>query len=213
MAEVFPRRNLPELAEQWGRRMEDAVTANTTSIDILRQSLQGQNRNTASSLATLASQIQAIQVTQQGLADVVSDLSDTVVLLQNASTSYYADAGATTWSIATGDWASGSLPSVTATSLSGRFRITVSAGVAGGDLIATFSATGFARTRALGSTSAAVRARLGVAGGVSFVGSASKSWVIELPANTTRTFTAEANAVFGAPATLYGLDILVEPLL
>jgi hypothetical protein len=65
MADVFPRRNLPPLAEQWGREVENRVVSSEGAIESLQQGLSGQNRNTASSLAVIAQQI-------QGLADVVA---------------------------------------------------------------------------------------------------------------------------------------------
>lgn len=57
MVDVFPRRNLPPLAEQWGREVENRVVSSEGSIESLQQSLSGQNRNTASSLSVLARQV------------------------------------------------------------------------------------------------------------------------------------------------------------
>lgn len=60
MADVFPRRNLPPLAEQWGREVESRVVSAESNIESLQQGLSGQNRNTASSLSVIAQQIQAL---------------------------------------------------------------------------------------------------------------------------------------------------------
>lgn len=65
MADVFPRRNLPDEAEQWGRTAEDRITNLDGSIVQLQQGLQSQNRNTASSLEVLAGQIRAVEAAQE----------------------------------------------------------------------------------------------------------------------------------------------------
>lgn len=57
MTDVFPRRNLPDEAEPWGREHDKRVIALETGLDGLQKGLQGQNRNTASSLASLGDQI------------------------------------------------------------------------------------------------------------------------------------------------------------
>ena len=60
MPDVFPRRNLPGEAEQWGRAHDERVLALEASMEGVSQSLQGQNRNTASSLSVIADQVQKI---------------------------------------------------------------------------------------------------------------------------------------------------------
>lgn len=72
MVDVFPRRNLPPLAEQWGREVENRVVSSEGAIESLQQGLSGQNRNTASSLAVIAQQIQSIQDAQADLLGRVS---------------------------------------------------------------------------------------------------------------------------------------------
>lgn len=67
MVDVFPRRDLPGKADGWGRVLETRTVSNEESIQALQQGLAGQNRNTASSLAVIAQQIQA-------LSDVVNAL-------------------------------------------------------------------------------------------------------------------------------------------
>lgn len=71
MTDVFPRRDLPGKADVWGREVEVRTQENETSIDILKQSVQGQNRSTASSLSVLASSIRTLE-------DQVLDLSGRV---------------------------------------------------------------------------------------------------------------------------------------
>lgn len=57
MTDIFPRRNLPPEAEQWGRAHDSRVIEVEKTLVTLQQNVAGQNRNTASSLAELASQI------------------------------------------------------------------------------------------------------------------------------------------------------------
>jgi hypothetical protein len=57
MNDVFPRRNLPDDAEPWGREHDNRVYALESSVSSLQASLQGQNRNNASSIQTLGDQV------------------------------------------------------------------------------------------------------------------------------------------------------------
>lgn len=57
MVDIFPRRNLPPQAEQWGREVESRVVSAESDIEAVQQALSGQNRNTASSLSVLAQQV------------------------------------------------------------------------------------------------------------------------------------------------------------
>lgn len=67
MPDVFPRRNLPDLAEQWGRDVEGRVVNLDTSITIIGQEVQSLNRNTASSLSVVANQIVQLQEAQAAI--------------------------------------------------------------------------------------------------------------------------------------------------
>lgn len=67
MADVFPRRNLPDDASQWGRAVEKRTEDTEAGVVAVQQSLQSLNRNTASSLETLANQIQEIEAAQDEL--------------------------------------------------------------------------------------------------------------------------------------------------
>lgn len=75
MPDVFPRRNLNPEAEPWGRAHDDRVLALEAAIGIVGQSVQGQNRNTASSLSVIAQQLQAIAEQQQTLINQQATLS------------------------------------------------------------------------------------------------------------------------------------------
>lgn len=52
--DVFPRRNLPGSAEQWGRVVEDRTRELEKNAVAVNQSLHGANRDTAAQLANLA---------------------------------------------------------------------------------------------------------------------------------------------------------------
>lgn len=58
--DVFPRRNLPNEAEQWGRDVEIRLSHAKTRSEALGQFSRGQNRNTASSLEALSRSLQRI---------------------------------------------------------------------------------------------------------------------------------------------------------
>lgn len=60
MADVYPRRDLPGTADVWGRKVEEKQISLEVSTEINSQAIQAQNRNTASSLAVIGSQIQAL---------------------------------------------------------------------------------------------------------------------------------------------------------
>lgn len=55
--DIFPRRNLPGPAEQWGRTVENRIRKAEVTLETLDQFSQSANRNTASSLSTLGAQI------------------------------------------------------------------------------------------------------------------------------------------------------------
>lgn len=57
MNDVFPRRNLPDDAEPWGREHDRRVYALESGVSSLEAALQGQNRNNASSIQTLGEQV------------------------------------------------------------------------------------------------------------------------------------------------------------
>lgn len=75
MSDVFPRSNLPDAAVPWGRAHDDRVIALESSLLSVSQSVQGQNRNSASSLALIAQQIQKIADQQQTLIAQQAELA------------------------------------------------------------------------------------------------------------------------------------------
>lgn len=83
--EVFPRRNLPGSAEQWGRIVEGRIEGVETVLESLGQSVTSQNRTTAASLQLLGSQVDDLAtvandlaLTQNSLSQTQSDLADTI---------------------------------------------------------------------------------------------------------------------------------------
>lgn len=90
MVDVFPRRNLPNEAEQWGRTLETAVTGLDTSVEIVGQQVQSLNRNTASSLSVLANQVTAVQEAQAAIevtqAQIIAAQADIVATTNFLST-------------------------------------------------------------------------------------------------------------------------------
>lgn len=60
---VFPRRNLPGEAEQWGRIMEDRTRELERNAVSVNQSLHGANRGTAAQLAAISEQLSRLNET------------------------------------------------------------------------------------------------------------------------------------------------------
>lgn len=85
--DVFPRRNLPDLAENWGREVEKRIGEVDSQIVSLRQFTQSQNRSNASSLEVLAEQIRAVEQAQEEIrvaqVDIVAAQAD-IVAAQNS---------------------------------------------------------------------------------------------------------------------------------
>ena len=61
MADVFPLRNLPTDAEEWGRKVEERIYQAENRVASSGQSLSGLNRATGSTLDNLAYQIGEVQ--------------------------------------------------------------------------------------------------------------------------------------------------------
>ena len=61
MADVFPRRNLPSEAEEWGRKVEDRIYQAENLQAMSGQSLSGLNRSSSGTLGSLAEQVQQVQ--------------------------------------------------------------------------------------------------------------------------------------------------------
>lgn len=67
MADVFPPRDLPGRAEEWGRQVERRIEAGESSEQQLDQKVDNGLRATGGQLAVLARQIDAITAAQQDL--------------------------------------------------------------------------------------------------------------------------------------------------
>ncbi|QDK01317.1 hypothetical protein SEA_WATERT_46 [Microbacterium phage WaterT] len=109
--DVFPRRNLPDLAENWGRDVEKRIVATDAEVASLKQFTQAQNRSNASSLEVLAGQIQAVEeaqeeirVAQAAIVAAQADITSTqnsIIATQNflsTQTVYSAKGTEDTWS-------------------------------------------------------------------------------------------------------------------
>lgn len=193
---VYPPRNLPGSAEVWGRSVENRDEILDRKIDVQVQKTDNGLRAVSGQLAALSSQINALQSTTERLVD--------------ASQIYTASVG-TGWTSGTAGWVSGT-PSVTASSLSSKFQVTVTGGAGGGTGFFTFSTTGYPRSRALGSSASAVLERASALGGAGEAGTASRSWVISMPSPGPYTFTAQAYKT-DSYVFIIGLEITVQPVL
>lgn len=76
MSDVFPRSNLPDEAVPWGRAHDERVISLEKGLGAVNQSVQGQNRNSASSLAVIARQIQKLVEQQAILVEQQDQLLD-----------------------------------------------------------------------------------------------------------------------------------------
>lgn len=76
--DVFPRRNLPGNAEQWGRAIEDAVRTLGRRTDNQELASDGQNRAAAGQLGVVGRQIDRINETVDRLNATVTRLDSTV---------------------------------------------------------------------------------------------------------------------------------------
>lgn len=193
---VYPPRNLPGSAEVWGRSVENRDEILDRKIDVQVQKTDNGLRAVSGQLAALSKQIEALQATTEKLIDAGQIYSDSV---------------GTTWSAGSAGWVS-SPPSVTASSLSSKFQVTVTGGSSGGMGFFTFSAPGYDRSRALGSSASAVRNRASALGGAGEAGTASRSWVITMPSPGPYTFTAQGYKT-DSYVSIIGLEITVQPVL
>lgn len=206
--DVFPRRNLPADAEPWGRKQDDVTRSQGRRITALELASQSNNRSNAGQLGVIGRQLDALEAQQVEITNTVAALGVVVADLQDAGKLYEASA-AGPWA---GDaWASGT-PSVTASSRSRRFRVTITAAAAGATSLFTFSTTGYPRDRIIGSSASAVLSRISATGGASSTNTAYGTWVVTMPSTGSYTFRAEARGTTGFSSS-EALGISVEPLL
>ena len=105
MTDVFPPWNAPDLMVPWSRAVQHRIVAAEEQISVLQQSVSGQNRNSASSLGSLADQIRnisAVQVdiqAQQAQLAAASEFlrTQTSSVTRSTSDSFTGAAGGTTW--------------------------------------------------------------------------------------------------------------------
>lgn len=142
------------------------------------------------------------------LEHAIAELADQQDRIEDSARIYSASTGATHSSAS---WMPNP-PSVSAKSLSRKFRITVTGGSSGGATINTFSTTGYSRDRAIGDSPEAVMARSTPLGAGNAPGTAQRSWVVTMPGQGPYTFTAEARPI-GDFASAIGLQIDVQPVL
>lgn len=105
MTDVFPPWNAPDLMVPWSRAVQDRIVAAEGQISVLQQSVSGQNRNSASSLGSLADQIRNISAVQADIQVQQAQLAATSEFLRtqtssvtrSTSDSFTGAAGGTTW--------------------------------------------------------------------------------------------------------------------
>ena len=135
-------------------------------------------------------------------------LQDQQGRIEDASKIYSASSGATH---TTASWMPNT-PAVTASSISRKFRITVTGGSAMGSSFFTFSAPGYPRDRALGATAEAILSRVAVLGGAGDPATGQRSWVVIMPGPGPYTFTAQARPS-DQYSSVIGVQIDVQPVL
>ena len=105
MTDVFPPWNAPDLMVPWSRAVQDRIVAAEEQISVLQQSVSGQNRNSASSLGSLADQIRNISAVQADIQAQQAQLAATSEFLRtqtssvtrSTSDSFTGASGGTTW--------------------------------------------------------------------------------------------------------------------
>lgn len=81
--DVYPRRNLPGTAEDWGRALETDVVGTKKALEIVGQNIGAQNRATAASLQELSRQLAAISQAQTEIEAAQSGILATQNFLLN----------------------------------------------------------------------------------------------------------------------------------
>lgn len=74
--DVYPKRNLPGEAEQWGRTIENDQVSLKKVVQGLRNSISALARSVSSSLSSIADQINRIASQQEELANAQEDIVD-----------------------------------------------------------------------------------------------------------------------------------------
>lgn len=195
----FPPRNaFPGTSVNWARHAEDRIKSLESYATGLEQSIAGLNRSTAATL--------------QDMADQLKGFENTLRRLENAGQVYYADSGTVAASVSPGQWFL-EPPQVEAMSLSGRFKVGVSASGNDGIAFVGFQTTDHPRSRMVGGSPTASLARASILGAAAAFGSASKEWIVSLEPNVYHVFSTHVLAAGSISSYVQGLSITVQPLL
>lgn len=142
------------------------------------------------------------------IEDAIAALQDQQSRIEDAAKIYSASTGATH---SAASWMPNP-PMVSASSISRKFRVTVTGGSAMGTTFLTFSAPGYDRDRALGPSAAAILSRVAVLGGAGDPATGQRSWVVTMPGPGPYNFYAQARPT-DQYASAIGLQIDVQPVL
>lgn len=207
---VFPPRNLPGLAENWGRAVESQVNILDKEITQVSQTVDNGLRATAGQLSVIATQLDTLTQQQLVLQSQQAEIQNTIQRLSNAGVVVENSSG--TGSSGTGWYLNP--PSVTAASLSGKFEVSIFGTATGAMSYYSFSCPGFVRTRIEGSSLTARTSRISGAGGASTELTVYGSWIVTPTGSPgdAITFTAEALGTTSFSNTV-ALKIQVRPVL
>lgn len=206
--DVFPRRNLPGDAEDWGRKVEGRITDLETALSGVGDTVGNQGRSNSGALALISDQIKqlaevqaqqaetlaTVQAVQADLAAQQAALTATQNALQaqaNYLQSLTVTSASTTTDITTFQgWAPNSLrPQVTVRTSTGKLRITVSGTVGSAFMVYSIAGQVTRESRIDGSR---LFDSLNATSDVNHTVGASKQFtVVGLPTNTDLVVTAE----------------------
>lgn len=207
MARTFPPNNLPGDSPKWGRQIQDTILELEKTADSLAQTGNNSSRGSSGELAVLSRQIESTSSLLARL-EAVGKVSSAKKVgdYEFPSDAQFPDPRM---------WYP-SPPSVTVTSASGRFKVTVMAAASGGGA-ATFSAPGYNRDRIIGHTDESAYWGAILNSGWSLgspynSGASIGSWNVTYPPGSEITFTAQV-LIPVRYLTVRGVEIQVQPLL
>ena len=230
MTSKYPARNLPGSSEAWGRDIEGKINSllkaqesiGSSSENTLRAQ-SGQLAVISKQLETIANQQSALEAQQLELAAQSETLANTVDQLTtttnslNSAVSRLNNAGivvedsvyfAVPQLVAPDTWAA-QRPSVTATSLSGRYLVTIIATLAGAGKVC-FSCTGYSRDRILSTFDASETVSVNVGSNTTTV---MGTWVAERPAGSSNTFYGNIRSDTSSTVVWRSCLVRVQPIL
>lgn len=199
---MYPSRDLPGRAEEWGRAVEGRQRVAEQDAEQLRQKVDNGLRATAGQLETISQTLNQV-VEQQGTIQATLDrLANAGEVSENVATT-----------VSNGDVWYPSPPSVTMSSLSGRFEVSIFGTSTGAMSFYSFTAPGYPLSRITGS-GANESERVSGAGGASSAFTVYGSWIVT-PTSAVGdpvTFTAQARGTTAYSSTT-SLKIRVRPVL